>query len=108
MIPPIWFSVAITAICILIVGLGVIGSLVDQHISELETTKRKLEQTAEMLGLALKDAATADETKSQFLASMSHELRTPLMQSSVSRKFEGPDSALPDVARVRSYATEHF
>jgi signal transduction histidine kinase len=109
MIPPIWFSVAITAICILIVGLGVIGSLVDQHISELEATKHKLEQTAEMLGLALKDAAVADETKSQFLASMSHELRTPLNAIlGFSEILKDPDSNLPDAVRVRSYATNIF
>jgi signal transduction histidine kinase len=109
MIPPIWFSVAITAICILIVGLGVIGSLVDQHISQLETTKRKLEQTAEMLGLALKDAARADETKSQFLASMSHELRTPLNAIlGFSEILKDPDSTLPDATRVRAYATNIF
>ena len=109
MIPPIWFSVAITAICILVVGLGVIGSLVDQHISELEATKGKLEQTAEMLGLALRNAAAADETKSQFLASMSHELRTPLNAIlGFSEILKDPNSALPDAARVRSYAMNIF
>ena len=79
------------------------------HISELETTKHRLEQTAEMLGLALKDAAAADETKSQFLASMSHELRTPLNAIlGFSEILKDPDSDLPDAARVRAYAMNIF
>ncbi|HLY05698.1 MAG TPA: ATP-binding protein [Rhizomicrobium sp.] len=107
MIPPIWFSVAVTAICLLIVGLGVIGSLVDQHIRELEATKAELEQTAEHLRLALKAASAADNSKSQFLASMSHELRTPL------NAILGFSEILKDVhivepARVRNYAVNIF
>ena len=109
MIPPIWFSVAITAICVLIVGLGVIGSLVDQHICELEATKGELERTAEQLRLAVKAASAADKSKSQFLASMSHELRTPL------NAILGFSEILKDLhespiepARVRNYAMNIF
>ncbi|HEY2444876.1 MAG TPA: ATP-binding protein [Rhizomicrobium sp.] len=108
MIPPIWFSVAVTAICILIIGLVVIGSLVDQHIVELEATKRNLEQTTDLLRLAVKDAAAADETKSQFLASMSHELRTPLNAIlGFSEMLKEPGSQL-EGARVRAYAANIF
>ena len=106
---PIWFSVAVTTICILIVGLGLIGSLVDQHIAALEATKRQLEQTAEQLGLALKAAAAADEIKSQFLTNMSHELRTPLNAIlGFSEMMKDQDSKRFDTARVRSYSTYIF
>jgi signal transduction histidine kinase len=109
MIPPIWFSVAITAICVLIVGLGVIGSLVDQHIAKLEATKWQLEQTAEKLSVVAKAATAADEAKSQFLASMSHELRTPLnailgFSEILKEQSFGP----PEAARVRSYSSSIF
>src|SRR5271170_1956174 len=65
MIPPIWFSVAITAICVLIMGLGIIGSLVDQHIAEIEAARLRLEKTASQLTDALKTAAIADQAKSR-------------------------------------------
>jgi signal transduction histidine kinase len=109
MIPPIWFSVAVTAICVLIVGLGVIGSLVDQHISELEATKVELEQTAEKLSLAAKAATAADQAKSQFLASMSHELRTPLNAILGFSEILKDQSAAPTEGdRVRAYAKNIF
>lgn len=109
MIPPIWFSVAITAICILILGLGVIGSLVDQHIGELEVTRRELERTAEQLRLAVKAAFAADESKSQFLASMSHELRTPLNAIlGFSEILKDERESPSDPTRIRDYATNIF
>src|SRR5215469_1223567 len=107
MIPPIWFSVAVTAICVLIVGLGVIGSLVDQHISQLEATKGELERTAEQLRLALKAASAADHSKSQFLASMSHELRTPL-NAILGFSEVLKDGHVADPGRVRDYAASIF
>jgi signal transduction histidine kinase len=55
----------------LIIGLGVVGSLVEQHITEMEVHKRELEA-------ALKLADAANKSKSKFLATMSHELRSPL------------------------------
>jgi signal transduction histidine kinase len=109
MIPPIWFTVAVTAVCVLVVGLGVIGSLVDQHIRELEATKRELELTAEKLSLVARAATAADEAKSQFLASMSHELRTPLnavLGFSEILKEQTACRTEPD--RVRNYATSIF
>jgi signal transduction histidine kinase len=109
MIPPIWFSVAVTAICVLIVGLGVIGSLVDQHICELEATKGELERTAEQLRLALKAASAADKSKSQFLASMSHELRTPLNAIlGFSEILKDPQAGPAEPGRVRNYAMNIF
>jgi signal transduction histidine kinase len=109
MIPPIWFSIAITAICILIVGLGVIGSLVDQHICELETTKGELERTADQLRLAVQAASAADTSKSQFLASMSHELRTPLNAIlGFSEILKDPHECPAERARVHAYAMNIF
>ena len=92
-VEPAVLAIAVAAIAILIVALGLVGSLVDSHLSdravgeaqrlrayivELETTKGRLEQTTESLRLALDAAAAASQAKSAFLAAMSHELRTPL------------------------------
>ena len=90
---PDWMAIAVAAITVLIVALGLIGSAVDRrlaaraideaerlrsHIVELEATKRQLEATARDLESALSEAAAASQAKSQFLGAMSHELRTPL------------------------------
>ena len=77
-IAPLWFAVAITAVTFLIVGLGLIGALVDQHVAKLEAANQQLEHNAVMITDALKAAEAANHAKSQFLAIMSHELRTPL------------------------------
>lgn len=106
MIPPIWFSVAVTAVTIMILGLGVIGSLVDEHIQELEAVKRELEQTASKLATAVETSNAANEAKSQFLATMSHELRTPLNAIlGFSELLVDPDTAMLDANRVSAYAT---
>jgi signal transduction histidine kinase len=90
---PAALAVAVAAIAILIVALGLVGSLVNSHLSsralaeaerlrahvlDLEATKSRLEQTSESLKVALDAAAAANTAKSAFLAAMSHELRTPL------------------------------
>jgi len=92
-IAPEWLAVAIAAVTILIVALGLTGSIVDQHladrsaveaarlrhhVAELEAIRRELEQTTVDLTAALDAAAASSQAKSQFLATMSHELRTPL------------------------------
>jgi signal transduction histidine kinase len=75
---PILFAVAITAVVLLIVGYGFAGTLVSGYIDDIETAKLELDRIAVELTSALKAANTANEAKSQFLATMSHELRTPL------------------------------
>ena len=85
-ISPEWLAIAIAAITILIIGLGLTGSNVDQHLAErsaLEAVRLRehiaaLEATKIELSSALASAAAANEAKSQFLATISHELRTPL------------------------------
>jgi NO-binding membrane sensor protein with MHYT domain/anti-sigma regulatory factor (Ser/Thr protein kinase) len=85
-ISPEWLAIAIAAITILIVGLGLASSAVDHYLAErsvLEAARLRehvavLEATKLELSSALAKAAAANEAKSQFLATMSHELRTPL------------------------------
>src|SRR5262245_31245554 len=67
----VWFAFALTTVVLLIVGIGVVGTLIDQHLQELEQAKRELEAA-----LTLADAASKSKTK--FLSTMSHELRSPL------------------------------
>ncbi|MBX3503979.1 MAG: hypothetical protein KF895_00770 [Parvibaculum sp.] len=88
-----FLAIAVAAVSLLIVILAYAGIAVDRHLSlravqetkrlrahvtELEATKRQLEQTSADLLVALKTASAADQAKSKFLATMSHELRTPL------------------------------
>ncbi len=70
-LPIVWFAIALTAVILLIVGLGLFGNLVDQHIQEIEAAHREL-------GAALTLADAASKSKTKFLSTMSHELRSPL------------------------------
>ena len=106
LIPPIWFPVAVTAISIMIFGLGVIGSLVDEHIQKLEAVKGELEKTAAKLGTAVEASNAANEAKSQFLATMSHELRTPLNAILGFSELLADAKVAPlDANRTSAYAT---
>jgi signal transduction histidine kinase len=86
-------AVAIAAAALLIVALGLVAALLDNHLAlrrtdeaarlrahivELEDTQRALKQASNDLTGALAKASAASDAKSAFLAAMSHELRTPL------------------------------
>jgi signal transduction histidine kinase len=92
-VEPATVAIAIASVAVLIVALGLIGAVIDNHlaerskseanrlrahIAELEATKAALEHTSSDLSLALEEAAAAGRAKAAFLATMSHELRTPL------------------------------
>jgi signal transduction histidine kinase len=92
-VEPTTVAIAIASVAVLIVALGLIGALIDNHlaqrskdeadrlrayIAELEATKAALEHTSHNLSLALEEASAAGRAKASFLATMSHELRTPL------------------------------
>jgi signal transduction histidine kinase len=86
-------AIAIAAAALLIVALGLVAALLDNHLAlrrtdeaarlrahivELENTQHLLERTSKDLMSALAKASAANDAKSAFLAAMSHELRTPL------------------------------
>ncbi|HEX3864488.1 MAG TPA: response regulator [Stellaceae bacterium] len=72
-------AVAVVAVTILIVTLGLSGSIVDDHLAQqaMHETER-LRESESKLRLAMDAAEAANHTKSEFLANMSHEIRTPM------------------------------
>jgi signal transduction histidine kinase len=93
LLAPDTLAVAIAAIAVLILGLGMVIAVVDHHLAqraageatrlrsyivELEATKTELEESLRDRAVALTKADAASKSKSAFLAAMSHELRTPL------------------------------
>ena len=87
-------AAAVAASVVLIMGLGMIGAIVDYHlanramgeaarqrahIEELEKTKRRLEKRHERVSKRRSPPPMPpNDAKSRFPAAMSHELRTPL------------------------------
>jgi signal transduction histidine kinase len=75
---PVLFGISLTAMVMLIVSLGLVGTLADGYVGEIESNRDALRVNAAELTAALKTAEASNETKARFLANMSHELRTPL------------------------------
>jgi signal transduction histidine kinase len=120
LLAPEWLALAVAAVAILIVALGLVGAIVDQHlaeraeeeagrlrahVAELEATRSQLERSATDLQAALAAASAASTAKSQFLANMGHELRTPLNAVIGFSELIAADHAVAaDPARCREYA----
>jgi signal transduction histidine kinase len=119
---PSILAIAVAAVVILIMALGLIGAILDHHladratkeaarlrahIAQLEVTQTELETTSGHLRTALESAALANQAKSQFLATMSHELRTPLNAViGFSEMIAGEAFGPLGHARYREYAAD--
>ena len=75
---PVLFGISLTAVVMLIIGLGIVGALTDSYVADIESAKNEVENNSAGLAAALKDAEASNDIKARFLANMSHELRTPL------------------------------
>jgi hypothetical protein len=84
LVAPATLAIAIAAVAVFIIALGLVGSLLDNHLERLaldEAERRRyiyeLEETKLQLIAAKNLADTGSRGKSNFLANMSHELRAP-------------------------------
>jgi signal transduction histidine kinase len=83
---PGMLAIAISAVALLVIVLGLAVGLLDRHLelrrsgenARMRSYIAQLEATRCELRSALRDARAASDAKSAFLAAMSHELRTPL------------------------------
>ncbi|MBI1779451.1 MAG: response regulator [Proteobacteria bacterium] len=76
---PQLLAVAIAAVTVLIIALGLSGAIIDDHMGRQAVREaERLRESEARLRAATARADTANQTKSEFLANMSHEIRTPM------------------------------
>jgi len=86
LIAPSMLAVAVAAVVALIMGVALIGALVDRHLASRASEEAvrmrayivELEATRSELSVALEAAEAGNKAKAAFLSAMGHELRTPL------------------------------
>jgi signal transduction histidine kinase/CheY-like chemotaxis protein len=72
-------AVSAAAVTVLILTLGLSGSIVDDHLGQKAIREaERLRESEGKLRVAMDEAAAANQAKSEFLANMSHEIRTPM------------------------------
>ncbi|MBV9552802.1 MAG: response regulator [Alphaproteobacteria bacterium] len=72
-------AISVAAVTVLILTLGLSGSIVDDHFSQKAILEaERLRESEAKLRAAMDAAAAANQAKSEFLANMSHEIRTPM------------------------------
>ena len=81
-ITPPWQRSNLAYVLYTVAGLAVVFGFVRSRLHHAERERARLEkivaERTAQLGVAMKQAESANQAKSEFLANMSHELRTPL------------------------------